>query len=105
MPHNVVDEPDVARTPWLTADQLDDWFALIAMISTLPSALDAQLKRDAGLNLFEYQVLVHLSESDQGRVPMSDLAILANGSPSRLTHAVARLERAGYVNRITCHEA
>ncbi|HEY9289957.1 MAG TPA: MarR family transcriptional regulator [Microlunatus sp.] len=91
--------------PWLDAEQLEDWISLMAMISTLPSALDAQLKRDAGLNLFEYHILVRLSESPNGAVPMSDLAALALGSPSRLAHAVSRLERAGYVRRIACTEA
>lgn len=91
--------------PWLTADQLKDWIALVALVSTLPAALDAQLKQDAGLNVFEYQVLAHLSEAPEGSVPMSDLALMSQGSPSRLSHAIARLERAEYVRRIACQSA
>jgi DNA-binding MarR family transcriptional regulator len=33
---------------------------------------------------------------------MSDLAILANGSLSRLSHVVTRLERRGWVRRESC---
>lgn len=91
--------------PWLSPRQLEDWTALIALISTLPPAIDAQLKRDAGLNSYEYHVLVRLADSERGMRPMSDLAVLAQGSPSRLSHAVARLERDGYVQRVACSEA
>jgi DNA-binding MarR family transcriptional regulator len=90
--------------PWLSRDQLDQWMPLMAMLTTVPAALEAQLKRDAGLNLFEYQVLVQLSEAPGGAVPMSDLALMAQGSLSRLSHAVGRLERAGYVRRTACRE-
>lgn len=94
------DEP-----PWLTPAQLDEWISFMAMLNTVPAALDAQLRRDSGLNLFEYHILVRLSETDNGRLPMSDLALVAQGSPSRLTHAVSRLEQAGYVKRVACTEA
>lgn len=97
-------EQTTDEVPWLRRDQQEHWIALMGVISTLPAALDAQLKRDAGLNLYEYQVLVQLSESPSGTVPMSDLAMLASGSLSRLSHAVGRLERAGYVSRVACRE-
>lgn len=90
---------------WLSPGQLRDWAALIALLCTLPPALDAQLKRDAGMNLFEYNILVGLAEAPDGTMPMSDLALLAMGSPSRLAHAVSRLERAGYVRRTASHRA
>ncbi|THV40181.1 MarR family winged helix-turn-helix transcriptional regulator [Glycomyces buryatensis] len=98
-------EASTDDVPWLTPAQLEEWVALATLITTLPSALDAQLKRDAGLNSFEYHVLVRLSDSPHGVVPMSDLAVMAQGSPSRLSHAVTRLERAGYVERMACKEA
>jgi DNA-binding MarR family transcriptional regulator len=90
---------------WLTADQLRDWTSLVAMVMLLPSALDGQLKRDAGLNSFEYHVLASLSEAPGWSVPMSDLAVVAQGSASRLSHAVGRLERDGWVERRSCREA
>lgn len=91
--------------PWLDAEQLPDWVALVALLATLPAALDTQLKRDSGLNTFEYHVLARLSQSPMRALPMSELATQAQGSPSRLSHAVSRLEQAGWVERRECTEA
>lgn len=92
-------EPDVS---WLSAEQQREWRSLLGLFMDLPPALDAQLKRDAGLNMFEYQVLAALSEAPARTLVLSDLAALARGSLSRLSHAVTRLERAGWVERRTC---
>jgi DNA-binding MarR family transcriptional regulator len=91
--------------PWLDAAQLRDWRALMGLVMTLPPALDAELKRDAGLNSFEYHVLAALSEAEDEALPMSELAVLSRGSRSRLSHAVSRLESAGWVERRACAEA
>lgn len=90
------------ETPWLSADELHTWIALTAMTHVLPAALDAQLKRDAGINTFEYIVLASLSEAPDRTLPMSRLALLSQGSLSRLSHAVGRLERSGWVVRRPC---
>jgi DNA-binding MarR family transcriptional regulator len=84
---------------WLTDDQLESWKAVVALTMTLPAALDAQLKRDAGLNSFDYHVLAALAELPDGAMGMGELATISQGSPSRLSHAVARLERAGWIER------
>jgi DNA-binding MarR family transcriptional regulator len=84
---------------WLTPDELTAWMGLMAMVEALPSALDAQLKRDAGINGFEYYVLAALSDAPEHTLRMSELALLARGSLSRLSHAVGRLEKAGWVAR------
>ena len=95
----------MSDVPWLADDQLRDWKSLIGLVMTLPAALDAQLKRDTGLNMFEYHVLAALSGAEHGALPMSDLSILAQGSPSRLSHAVSRLESSGWVERRACVDA
>ncbi|MBI4900731.1 MAG: MarR family transcriptional regulator [Actinobacteria bacterium] len=92
-------------TPWLAPDELRDWKWLMALLETLPSALDAQLKRDAGLNTFEYLVLAGLSEAPDRALPLSLLATFAQGSLSRLSHAVSRLEEQGWVVRRPTHQA
>lgn len=88
--------------PWLSPVQLRSWMALVAMSETLPAALDAQLKRDAGVNVFDYLVLAALSEAPDRTLRMSHLAALAQGSLSRLSHAVRRLEHEGWVQRRAC---
>ena len=90
--------------PWLSADELGTWIPFSAMMATLQAALDAQLKRDAGLNTFEYYVMATLSESPGRSRRMSQLAMFAQGSLSRLSHAVGRMEKAGYVVRRPSHE-
>lgn len=84
---------------WLTDDQLDSWRSVMAMLMTLPAALDTQLKRDAGMNTFEYHILVGLAARPEAAMSMGELALITQGSPSRLSHAVARLERAGWIER------
>ena len=89
-------------TRWLDADELAAWMPFCAVLLTLPGALDGRLQRDADLTLFGYLVLARLSEAPDRTLRMSDLAQMANGSLSRLSHAVARLERHGWVVRATC---
>jgi DNA-binding MarR family transcriptional regulator len=84
---------------WLTDDQLHSWKAVVALTMTLPAALDAHLRRDTGLNSFDYHVLAALAELPDAAVGMGELATLSQGSPSRLSHAVARMERAGWIER------
>jgi DNA-binding MarR family transcriptional regulator len=89
----------------LSGAQVEAWTALAALLATLPTALDNQLKRDAGMNMYEYHVLAALSAAPGHVLPMTDLALSAQGSASRLSHAVTRLERAGWVARASCTEA
>lgn len=90
---------DSTPVPWLSAEESAAWRALISVLTTLPPAIDAQLKRDSGINFFEYGILSALSEAPGRAVRMNNLAHLAAGSPSRLSHAVARLEKHGWVER------
>jgi DNA-binding MarR family transcriptional regulator len=69
------------------------------MLIRVPSALDAQLQRDAGISHFEYQVMAGLSEAPGRTLRMSLLAMLAEGSLPRLSQVVSRLEKRGWVRR------
>ncbi len=91
-------EPDEG-VPWLTAEQVHAWLALAALVEALPPALSSQLRRDAGLNNFDYQVMAGLSESPGRAARMSDLAAFSAGSISRLSHALSRMEQRGWVLR------
>lgn len=62
---------------------------------------DAEL-RNYGLDLSEYEILVHLSDHDDHQLRMSDLATKVRQSRSRLTHTVARMEQAGLLRRMAC---
>lgn len=89
---------------WLSETERDAWMPLAGLMIKLPAALDAQMQRDAGISHFEYMVLAGLSEAPGRTLRMSDLAFLANGSLSRLSHVVKRLEQRGWVRRDPCPE-
>src|SRR3954470_18125645 len=75
------------------------WLALNKVTMRLSQALDSQLRRDAGLSHFEYAVLSALSDAEERTLRMSELAVLADGSLSRLSQVVSRLEQKGWVTR------
>ncbi len=89
----------VEEPRWLTAEEQQTWLALAAMLTWLPDALDAQLQQDAGIGHFEYQVMAMLSMSPQRTRRMKEVAALANGSLTRLSRTVDRLEARGWVTR------
>jgi DNA-binding MarR family transcriptional regulator len=86
-------------TRWLDDDEQRTWRSFLATSELLYAALDRQLQRDAGITHASYIVLAMLSEAPDRSLRMSDLALRANSSPSRLSHAVARLEERGWVRR------
>lgn len=92
--------PDAPR--WLDDDERLMWMRLVSLTILLPGALEAQLKREAGLTFFEYHVLAMLSEAEGRTRLMSDLALWSNSSPSRLSHVVKRFEQQGWVRREAC---
>jgi DNA-binding MarR family transcriptional regulator len=96
------DEKNEVR--WLEPAELQTWMTLAALMFKLPGALDYQLQRDSQLTHFEYLVLAGLSDSPGHSRRMSDLAGFANGSLSRLSHVVKRLEKRGFVRRCQSSE-
>ena len=87
---------------WLSAGEQAAWRPFVALLFRLPAALDQQLQRDAEITHFEYMVLSSLSEAPDRTLRMGDLAAMASGSLSRLSHVVSRLERRGWVRREPC---
>ena len=91
-------------TRWLTDDQQLAWRAWIAASLLLPDRLSRDLQDEAGISLADYEILVHLSESPQRRLRMSELADLTLSSRSRLSHQIDRMSNAGLVDRQPCSE-
>ncbi|PZF83499.1 MarR family winged helix-turn-helix transcriptional regulator [Micromonospora endophytica] len=92
----------VVMTRWLDPDEQRTWRAFLAASRALMETLDRELQRDAGMPHAYYEILVRLSEAPQRRLRMSELAEATGSSRSRLSHAVARLEAAGWVRREDC---
>jgi DNA-binding MarR family transcriptional regulator len=94
----------MARRKWLDEREQHAWRAYVLMYQLLHESLDRQLQRDSGLAHSHYGILVALSEAPDRSMRMSDLAATQRFSQSRLTHAIARLEKDGYVERRKCTE-
>lgn len=86
-------------TDWLNDGELQTWLALMPVVMLLPAKLEAQLKRDSTLGLYDYLVLAVLSEQPGRSMAMKTLSGMTNGSMSRLSHVVSRLEHSGWVVR------
>jgi DNA-binding MarR family transcriptional regulator len=89
---------------WLSAEQLQAWVKLVAVVELLPGTLDGQLQRDAGLTHFEYFTLAMLSEAPNQTLRMTQLAAATNATLPRLSHVASRLETRGYLERTPCPE-
>jgi DNA-binding MarR family transcriptional regulator len=87
---------------WLSKLEQQAWIGLLASTSGLVYASDQNLQADAGISFNTYSILAALSEAPNMRLHMSELAGIAGHSQSRLSHAVARLERSGLIRRAKC---
>lgn len=89
-------------TRWLSEDEQAVWRAFLEASQLLFERLDHELQSDAAIPHSYYEVLVRLSETAGRRLRMSTLADRSQSSRSRLSHAVRRLEAAGWVRREVC---
>lgn len=89
---------------WLDASQQRSWRALMMGMTLLQERLDEDLRREFGMSMTEYEVLVRLSERPGRAMRMAQLADAMAHSRSRVTHTVARMEAVGYITRGTTPE-
>lgn len=85
-------------TKWLSGAEMAAWRAYIETFGDLSAALEKDLV-EQGLTLGDYQVLVYLSEADDGSMRMCDLADVLQLSPSGLTRRLDGLVKSGHVTR------
>jgi len=91
----------VLEPRWLSAEQQRIWRAYLNGVARINERLEVGL-RPFGLDLGEYEILVHLSESEGHALRMSDLAERVRQSRSRLTHTISRMEVKNLVQRTAC---
>lgn len=89
----------MTQVRWLTEREQRVWRLLAGVLTWLPAELDAQLQRDSAMTHFGYWVMSALSDAPRRSLRMSELAAMVNGSQSRLSHVVGKLERKGWVRR------
>ncbi|GAA2981389.1 DNA-binding MarR family transcriptional regulator [Microbacterium terrae] len=91
--------PQSSEASELSAAHLEVWASVATLLERLPAALDAQLQRDSGLTHFEHGLLFALDTASERTLRMSTLAGYASSTLSRLSRAISRLEKKGWVRR------
>lgn len=89
---------------WLTPAEEAAWRAYIEGSLRLNARIDDDLQASRGITLFDYHVLLLLSEAPDRRLRMRELADRMVFSPSRLTYQVARMAREGVIRREPCDD-
>lgn len=89
----------MSQTRWLDDEEQRTWRELVWATRLLFDTLDRQLQRDSGMPHTYYMILAMLSEAPECTLTMGQLAELVRSSPSRLSHAAARLEENGWIRR------
>jgi DNA-binding MarR family transcriptional regulator len=82
--------------------RLEGWVSFLRAHAAITRELSAQLQREHGLTLSDYEVLLHLSHADGGRMRRVDLAQQVLLTASGITRLLEGLQRAGFVSKETC---
>ena len=86
----------------LSRSELRAWFRLAGGMRSLLNALDRQFRDESGMTHDDYEILSGLHRAPDRTLRMSGLAHDVGFSPSRLSHAVNRMEEAGWISRRPC---
>jgi DNA-binding MarR family transcriptional regulator len=89
-------------TDWLDDKQQCTWRRFVAVQRRLPARLGQHLQRDSGLSSADYEILVNLSESAQGRMRAYEIGQATGWEKSRMSHHLTRMAQRGLVERQVC---
>lgn len=92
----------MSETRWLDAGEQQTWRAFLRATRLLFAQFERDLQQGAGIPLSYYEIMSVLSEAPGRSMRMSELADALGVSPSRISHAVSRLEGSGWVRRELC---
>jgi DNA-binding MarR family transcriptional regulator len=87
---------------WLTPREAHAWRGYTRMRVRLQARLDRALARHSGLSDPDYGILVHLSETPDGRLRPYQLCETMQWEQSRLSHQLTRMAKRGLVTREAC---
>lgn len=85
-----------------TTTNRESWVAFLRSHAAITRELSAQLQREHGLTLNDYEVLLHLSHAEEGALRRIDLARRVVLTASGITRLLEGLEEAGFVTKETC---
>lgn len=92
------------RVEWLDETELSTWRRYQAMSTVLDASLERQLQRDAGIPHSYYTILAILDRCAGRACRITALADATFTSQSRMSHAIAALEKCGWVRRERCSD-
>lgn len=84
----------------LSDQEAQTWLNVWSFHVWLPTRLEAQLKRDAGISHYDYFALTRLWAAEGHTLRMSELASAADMTLSHLSRVITRLEKQGMVRRL-----
>jgi DNA-binding MarR family transcriptional regulator len=87
-------------TRWLDHEEQQTWRSFLMASRLLMDRLERDLKQDADLSFAYYEILTRLSEAPGRSMRMAGLAAACVFDRSRLSHAIDRLTRDGWVRRV-----
>lgn len=98
-------EPTASTEPrWLDDAEAQAWWAMLEVSSGLFDLISAGLKEIGGITLDDYEVLHLLSQADDRRMRIGDLADTMLTGRTRLSQRIDRLADRGWVERVPCSE-
>lgn len=92
----------MATTRWLDDDEQHAWRAYVRMNTVLGAALSRQMQTDSILSMQDFAVLVELTDVEDARLRVSELARAMRWEKSRLSHHLSRMEKRGLIGREEC---
>ncbi|MFF7167814.1 MarR family winged helix-turn-helix transcriptional regulator [Streptomyces sp. NPDC008086] len=89
---------------WLTADEQRAWRGFVRLHERLGGRLGRMLQSESNVSPADFAVLVHLTDTPDGRQRYQDLARALEWEKSRMSHHIARMAGRGMVVREECPE-
>ncbi len=89
---------------WLSDEEQAAWRNYLDAMRQLECAMDRRLQTRSDLTITDYVILVSLSEAEDRRLRMSELADIVVVSRSRLTYRIDSLVKRGYIDREQCDD-
>ena len=89
---------------WLSPAEQQAWRSFIRLHQKLTARLGRDLQAHSKLSGADYEILVALTDTPDGRQRFLDLARTVEWERSRLSHQIARMAKRGLVAREECAE-
>lgn len=89
---------------WLSPEQQHAWRALLSMHTQLHARLGRELQATSELSYADFAVLVQLTDDQDDRERISELADHLQWERSRLSHHLKRMQARGLIERASCPE-